>query len=171
MRGVKVTDRDASDPEVVKAKRAAVKLLAHRARPRGFLEQRLRRKGFSAPAIQSALDALAGAGYVDDAQYARDRIEGLLGKSLQWGPALIRRLVEDGIARELAEQAVAERLAGEDQRLWACRLARERMRTSARGDARADANRIAAYLSRRGFDHDVIFSAIEEVLPELNDAS
>jgi len=143
-----------------------VALLAHRARPRSFLQRRLREKGYSQTAIQSALDALAAAGYVDDAQYARDRIEGLLSKSLQWRPALVQRLVGDGLDRELAEQAVAERLAGEDQRQWACELARERMRTTGRGDSNPTRNRLGAYLSRRGFDHEVIITALEEVLPE-----
>ena len=154
------------DPEAQEAKRAAVGLLAHRARPRSYLEGRLQKRGFPQAAIQSALDALAGAGYLDDAQYARDRIEGLLSKSLQWGPALVARLVDDGLDRELAEQAVAERLAGEDQRQWACEVARERADQTGREDPNAARNRIGAYLSRRGFDQETVIAALEEVLPE-----
>lgn len=161
-----MTEQGPADPEAVKAKRAAVKLLAHRARPRDYLEGRLREKGFLQTAIESALDALAGAGYVDDMQYARDRIEGLLHKSLQWGPALVHKLVGDGVGRELAEGAVAERLADEDQRQWACEVARERMRTSKTQEMSAAKKRVGAYLSRRGFDYGIIIAALEEVSPE-----
>lgn len=154
------------DPEAQQAKRAAVALLAHRARPRSYLEQRLGKRGFSPAAIQSALDALARAGYVDDAQFAADRIEGLLARSRQWHPALVDRLIADGLDPELAQQAVSERLAGEDQRQWACEVARERMRTIGPCDDRAARNRLGAYLSRRGFDPEAIMAALEEVLPE-----
>ena len=155
-----------ADAETVEAKKAAVRLLAHRARPRSYLEERLRKRGFAAAAIQSALDALAAAGYVNDRQYARDRIEGLLEKSLQWGPALVHRLMADGMDPELAEEAVAERLAGEDQRQWALQVARERTETTDNENREAERRRLGAYLSRRGFDTEVIVTIVEEVLSE-----
>lgn len=154
------------DTEILQAKRAAVRLLGQRARTRSDLHQRLARQGFSAEAIDQALAALARAGYVDDARFAHERIEELLRKSPQWGPALVHRLVSDGVPAELAEQAVAERLAGEDERRWACALARERMRKIRARDVRAARNQLGAYLIRRGFDPEVAAAAVEEVLPE-----
>ena len=106
------------------------------------------------------------AGYVDDMQYARDRIEGLLRKSLQWGPALVHKLVADRIDPELAERAVAERLADEDQMQWACEIVRERMRTTRTPDLDAERRRLGAYLGRRGFEYGTIIAALEEVLPQ-----
>ena len=54
------------DPEALEAKRVAVKLLATRARTRQYLQERLEKRGLSADAVQTALDALAEAGYVDE---------------------------------------------------------------------------------------------------------
>jgi len=161
-----VTGQGSADPEVLKAKQAAVKLLAPRARLRTYLEQRLGKRGFSEAAVQSALDALAGAGYVDDAQYAQDRIEGVLLKGPQWRPALLATLEADGLDPELAEQAVTERLAGEDQRQWACEAARQRLSKTKSDDQDVTGRRLGSYLARRGFDDEVIIAVLEEVLPQ-----
>ena len=153
------------DPEALEAKRVAVKLLANRARTRHYLQQRLEKRGLSADAVQTALDALAEAGYVDDQQYARDRVEGILSKSLQWRPALVQVLTREGIDPDLAERTVNERLADVNQREWACEVARERLRTSNTSDTDSARRRTGAYLSRRGFDTESIIAAIEEALP------
>ncbi len=154
------------DPEVAEAKRAAVKLLAARARPRKYLEQRLRKRGLPDAAIQSALDALEGAGYVDDEKYARDRIEGILRKGKQWGRALTSKLIADGIGSELAETAVAERLADEDQREWACEVARERIEKMKTSEPESTRRKLSSYLMRRGFTHGAVIAAVEEAEPE-----
>jgi len=153
------------DPEALEAKRVAVKLLADRARTRHYLQQRLEKRGLPAEAVAAALDALAEAGYVDDQQYARDRVEGILSKSLQWRPALVQVLTREGIAPDLAERTVNERLVDVNQREWACEVARERLRTSNTSDTDSARRKTGAYLARRGFDTESIIAAIEEALP------
>jgi regulatory protein len=153
------------DPEALEAKRVAVKLLADRARTRHYLQQRLEKRGLPAEAVAAALDALAEAGYVDDQQYATDRVEGILSKSLQWRPALVQVLTREGIDPDLAERTVNERLADVNQREWACEVARERLRTSNTFDTDSARRKTGAYLARRGFDTESIIAAIEEALP------
>ena len=153
------------DPEALEAKRVAVKLLADRARTRHYLQQRLEKRGLPAEAVAAALDALAEAGYVDDQQYARDRVEGILNKSLQWRPALVQVLTREGIDPDLAERTVNERLVDVNQREWACEVARERLRTSNTSDTDSARRKTGAYLARRGFDTESIIAAIEEALP------
>ncbi len=152
-------------PEALEAKRVAVKLLADRARTRHYLQQRLEKRGLPAAAVAAALDALAEAGYVDDQQYARDRVEGILSKSLQWRPALVQVLTREGIDPDLAERTVNERLVDVNQREWACEVARERLRTSNTSDTDSARRKTGAYLARRGFDTESIIAAIEEALP------
>lgn len=153
------------DPEALKAKHAAVKLLATRARTRHYLQERLVKQGLAEDAIRTALDALTEAGYVNDEQYARERIEGILSKSLQWRPALVQVLRREGIDADLAERTVNERLADVNQRDWACAVACERLRTGNTSDTDSARRRTGAYLSRRGFDTESIIAAIEEALP------
>jgi len=154
------------DPEALKAKHAAVKMLATRARTRHYLQERLEKQGHSTGAIQTALDALVEVGYVDDQQYARDRIEGVLNKSRQWRPALVQVLRREGIDADLAEKTVAERLADVNQREWAGEVARERLRTTNTSDTDSARRKTGAYLARRGFDTESIIAALEEALPQ-----
>ncbi len=148
------------------AKAAALKLLASRARTRSHLETRLENKGFGAEDVEEALDDLERAGYVDDGQYARDRIEELLGQSRKGPQALVHALIQDGVAAEAAERAVAERLEGEDLGEWAREVASERaerMRDVEQDTAR---RRLYGYLRRRGFGDAEALRAIDEALEE-----
>ena len=155
------------DPEALEAKHAAVRMLATRARTRQYLQERLEKRGLSADAVQTALDTLVEVGYVNDEQYARDRVEGILGKSLQWRPALVQVLRREGIDADLAEKTVAERLADVNQREWACEVARERLRTTNTSDTDSARRKTGAYLARCGFDTESIIAAIEEALPRI----
>jgi len=158
-------ERMGPEPEVAKARVVALRLLARRARARADLAERLRRKGFPSRAIQQALDGLAREGYLDDLEFAHDRIDELLRKSKQGSRGLIELLVKDGLDPELAERVVAERLAEVDQRAWAREVAAQRLRTMPELEAAAARRRLYSYLRRRGFDNQDIVMAIEEVLP------
>lgn len=157
---------EVQDPqsEDARARVAALRLLARRARTRADLTHRLGRKGFSSAAIEAALDELARAGYVDDLEYARERMDDLLRRSRYGSLGLVERLVKDGIEPELAETAVAERLRDVDEREWASRLAAERLAELPELDANATRRRLYSYLSRRGFTDEDIIVALEEVL-------
>ncbi len=150
--------------EDAKARAAALRLLARRARTRADLMYRLRRKGFSSAAIEATLDELARAGYVDDLEYARERMDDLLRRSRYGSLGLVSRLVKNGIEPELAETAVAERLREVDEREWARQLATERLAELPELDADTTRRRLFSYLSRRGFTHEDIIVALEEVL-------
>lgn len=161
-------DEQARHPEYPEAKTAAIRLLAHQARTRGYLEQRLRGKGLAAAAVEQAVGDLARAGYVDDEQYARRRIEALLGQSKQGPQALTHRLVQDGVDQDLAERIVTEALEGEDLSEWAAQVARERAATMRGVEPGAARRRLYGYLKRRGFTNAHCISAMESAIPDAD---
>lgn len=164
-----MSDAPARHPQYAQAKAAAVSLLARRARTRADLQARLRRRGLEPEAITQALDDLARAGYVDDEQYARERIEQLLRDSKRGAPYLVRTLIADGLSEDLAERVVGERLAGVDPRAWAQEVARARLPRLQGLEREKARRRLFGYLTRRGFDRGEALSAIDAVLPALDE--
>jgi regulatory protein len=163
-----MTDRRARHTEYNDAKAAAIRLLAHRARTRGYLEQRLRGKGLAAEAVEEALGDLESAGYVNDEQYARDRIDALLQKSKRGPQALIHKLVKEHVDGDLAERVVHETLRDEDLSEWAREVAAERSRRLRDLDYDTARRRLYGYLRRRGFSNAHCMSAVDEAIAELD---
>ncbi len=159
-----MSEKPARHPEYQDAKSAAIRLLAHRARPRRYLEDRLRGKGLAAEAVEAALSDLEEAGYVDDEQYARDRIDALLRKSKRGPLALTHKLVKDGVDRDLAERIVNEMLRDEDLSQWALQVARERADRLRDLDQETAKRRLYGYLKRRGFSNSHCMGAVDEVI-------
>jgi len=164
-----MSDAPARHPQYAEAKTAAVRLLASRARTRADLEEHLRSRGLEPEAINQALDDLARAGYVDDEQYARERVEDLLQGSRRGAPVLVQKLIGDGLPEDLAERVVAERLADEDSREWALDAARERLPRLQGLERETARRRLFGYLTRRGFDTTEALRATDEVLPALDE--
>lgn len=161
-----MSDQGARHPEYAEAKTAAIRLLAHRARTRRYLEQKLRGKGLDSEAVDAALGDLERAHYIDDAQYARNRIDALLRQSKQGPMALTHKLVQDGVDEELAERVVAETLRGEDLSEWALEVAGERAATLRDLDPGAARRRLYGYLKRRGFSDAHCISAMEQTISD-----
>jgi regulatory protein len=120
----------------------AVRALARRDHSAESLRAKLERAGVSEPAREAALETLAGAGYVDDERFARDRAEQLAARG--YGDDWIRA---DLNAQAVAPEAAENALAGlEPERDRALREARKL----------APGPRAARALQRRGFSEDVL---------------
>ncbi|MGI5817697.1 MAG: regulatory protein RecX [Armatimonadota bacterium] len=161
-----MTNQRARHEEYKDAKAAAIRLLAHRARTRQYLEQRLRGKGLAAEAVEQALADLGRAGYVDDEQYARDRIDALLRQSKRGPLALTHKLVQEGVDGDLAERAVSEALRDEDLSEWALEVAVERATRLSDLEPETARRRLYGYLKRRGFSDAHCMGAVEEAIAD-----
>ena len=147
-----MSDAPARHPQYAEAKSAAVRLLAGRARTRADLETRLRSKGMASEAIEQAIGDLQRAGYIDDEQYARDRIEDLLRSSRRGAAALVH-----------------ERLEGEDPGEWALETAMERAGSLRGLNEETARRRLYGYLKRRGFADAEALRAVDEALSAPDD--
>lgn len=132
----------------VEAERHAARMLGRRDVSRTELTTRLKARGVTANERQRLLDKLEAAGMLDDQRLATTRAEQLADGG--WGNAAIDyRLEEAGVGQPERSEAIAS-LTPERDRVAGI-LARKR-KSGQKG---------AAFLSRRGFDPDVV-EAISE---------
>jgi regulatory protein len=156
-----------------------VRYLGTRPRTRWEVDRRLRRAGVDVGEIEAVLDRLTQLGYLDDASFARwwgeqrDR-HGPRGRRM-----IEAELRQHGVPREVVEayreeHATPERRA-EDEGLPSSEdeRARNALERHLRGrplpkDQKAR-QRIGMYLMRRGFDADVVRSALRVAGAEAGD--
>lgn len=136
----------------------ATGLLAARPRSRTEMRRSLSRRDEAPAVVERVLDRLERAGYLDDAEFARQfaRARSLVrGASRRW---VQQELARRGVARETAEAAIDEVFADEGVDEYAAveRLARKKLPGLAHLDAITRRRRLYAFLARRGFETDDI---------------
>jgi len=145
------------DPEAAREK--CLRLLAVRARSGVELRDRLRRVGFARDVAEKVIADLAGAGLVDDLEFARSWVTGRqaaggIGKQkLRW------ELRRKGIANELVERVIEESVDGEAEVEQALLLARKRLSGN---DAKSLA-RVRRLLASRGFGFDIVDAVMRRI--------
>ena len=143
----------------------ALNVLASRARSSTELRRRLVEKGEPPALVDQAIARLTELGLLNDDDYARQVARGRL-----LGGASKRRVQQElwrrGVAREIADDAVADVVADEevDEADSAVRVARRKAATLAKLDPPTRRRRLYAFLARRGYDHAAIRAAIAQVL-------
>lgn len=144
----------------------AVELLSVRARSVRDLQVRLRRAGAGDDAIASAIERLLALGFLDDEAYARNVAR---SRVLSGGVSKRRISVElrkRGVARDVADEAIADTLADVelDEDGAARAAAEKRLRALSSLDTATRKRRLYAFLARRGYAPDVIARALRDVL-------
>ena len=152
--------------EILVAYDRALDLLAFRPRSAAELRRRLAQKGIEAPRAEVAVGRLVERGLVDDRAFAvaltRSKALGTGASKRRVGQELARR----GVARDVADQAVAEVWEEEavDQSEVIEGLARKRLATLHGLDAATQRRRLYGFLARRGYDADEIRRAMDAAL-------
>jgi regulatory protein len=144
--------------------RAALRALERRAHGEQELGNKLERKGHDRDAIAAATGRLRRLGLLDDLVFARAYIAGRTGRGR--GPVRLRHdLGQLGVAREAAEQALAELMANVTDPLERPRaLVIKRARQIAALPTEARRRRLIAYLGRRGYRGSDARSLVEDAL-------
>jgi regulatory protein len=144
--------------------RAALRSLERRAHGERELAKKLERKGHTRDAASAAIARLRGLGLLDDLAFARAYIAGRTGRGR--GPIRLRHdLGRLGVAKEAAELALAELIAGADDPLERPRaLIAKRARQIAALPVEARRRRLVAFLARRGYRGSEARSLVEEAL-------
>jgi len=168
------------DPEAQKARRAAAEAsdvleaaarsLSGAPRSRKSLEERLITAGYPEEHVRAAVARLVEIGLVDDERFAQALLDSRDRSRQRGDRALLQELRRRGIDDELALRLLAQRAVGEPhstEPVWGATLrvveeqaegAEERAARAALaklrlrgGDARAEVQRLAQGLARRGF--------------------
>ena len=165
--------RRRSTPESVRARReargqitdpgpvmeAAAAFLATRPRSIGETTRRLRHLGYPQALLEEVVTRLVEVGYLDDESFARTWVESRDRARPRGESALRRELAQKGVARQVVDDVLGERLgaaAGSDpnQAAAAALLERKRAALSREPDDRKRRQKAYALLARNGFDPD-----------------
>jgi regulatory protein len=142
----------------------AVRFLSYRPRSRTEVERFLRGKAFPQEATAEAVERLEQAGYLDDAAFARFWVQDREQFKPRSQHALRYELRQKGVSDEtiaqalgqLDDEAAAWRAIASRLPRWAG-LPREELR-----------QKVAGYLSRRGFDYGTIAVILKQVYQTLD---
>jgi regulatory protein len=138
-------------------------MLAFQARSSRDLRRRLVQKGEEPALVDSAIERLVAAGFVDDAQFARQ----LARSKLLGAGASKRRLQQElfkrGVERGTADEAIAEVIEDEavDEDAVVREVAAKKLRSLQREDEPSRRRKLYAFLARRGYDGAVIRRAMD----------
>jgi len=154
--------------ELQGAKSIALRFLARRQRTEKEIRDKLREKEFGDEEIASTIEHLRGLGFLNDEEFARSFIRHQLALRPKGKLALKQKLLLLGVAKETIDTALAEAFEETSQEDSAIEVARKFLKKSAkaRDDPRKTKQKLAAFLTRRGFTWDVISPVLKTVLGE-----
>jgi regulatory protein len=138
-------------------------LLASRPRTEHELRVRLKVAGYDEGTIERTVTRLIELRLLNDRDFALQWVAERAVAKGRSGEALVSELVEKGIDRSLAEEAVTE--AGIDETAQATDLAARFLSRVAGKPLAKQAEALLGRLLRRGFPHDVARDAVRAVLP------
>jgi regulatory protein len=146
----------------------AVGMLAAQGRSAKELRRRLLLKGARAEHADAAVARLTEAGFLDDAEFARQVARSRVAGRGDSRRRVAQVLAQKGVARDVVDEAVAEVFADEgvDEDALVEAAARKRVRTLGAVDAATRRRRLYAFLARRGHDGSAIRRVMDRVLGE-----
>jgi len=154
---------DLEHKELARAKNTAYRFLAYRPRSWAEIEKKLCDKGFTPSLIETVRDHLLRLGYVNDQKFAcqwaasRARVKSYGRRRIE------QELRQKGVDRETIREALAEALPLEDERETARKVAERKLRTMKIIEPEARRRRLAGFLERKGFPHDIIRDILRTV--------
>ncbi len=154
------TDSD----ELERAKSYLDLLFKYRPRTEQETRERLEEKGYSPEVIGEAMDWAKATGNVDDRLFAKYFIEDRKRNKPTGRSGLYRKLLEYGVDREVANDALDEALADYDQAEKCRELAKKRLRRYEGDDVKAKYRKTSSFLVRRGFSRGEVKQVLKELL-------
>jgi regulatory protein len=151
--------------DIEAAYRSAVRAQARRPHARGDLRRRLIQKQHPPTAVEVALERLAGRGLLDDRRFAEHFAATRAARGR--GPARrVRDLLQQGVDRSVAEEAVRVALVAEDvdPDVEMRRVAARRVAQLVGLPVDVVRRRLLAYLARRGYQGAGVRAMVERVI-------
>ena len=144
----------------------ALNMLAFQARSARDLRRRLVQKGEPPEHVDRAIERLTAHGFLDDALFARQLARSKVASQGASKRRLQQEMFKRGVAREVADEAIAEVYEDEqvDEGTLVVDVARKKARSLAKLDPEARRRRLYAFLARRGYEGEAIRLAMRAVL-------
>jgi regulatory protein len=140
----------------------ALTLLGFRARSIAELRRALVKKGEPSVRVEEAIARLVDQKVLDDADFARQFARAKVTGSGASRIRILQELGRKGVARDVAERAIAELMDDEgiDPAASVHRVAEKKWRILAKLDPATRRRRLYGFLARRGFNPDEIREAL-----------
>lgn len=148
-------DRD----EIRRARQKALDLLTDMDRTEAQLREKLRRKEFSAGAVDDAIAYVKRFGYINDTHYADHYIE--VYRSRKSRRRILYDLQKKGLSKEVIDGAF-EKVGWYDERPLIRELAEKKARLLDLSDPKG-VRRLTSYLGRLGFSGQDIYAVLDEM--------
>jgi regulatory protein len=139
------------------ARNIAWRILARSDRSCKQLHVALTAKGVNKQTAEQVVAELTDRGYLDDRLYAAKLIDRCLSRKPCGPRFLLEKLLHHGVCRDLACQAVNEKMDRESERAFALALLK---RLQGQGDMKPE--KLQRFLINRGFSHAVARHVLEE---------
>lgn len=156
---------DLEDTELLKAKSDALRLLSFRPRSVRELQDRLKKKKYAPTLVEKVLRGLKGQGLLDDEKYAR-----LFAHSTVYTRPMGKRKLEFDLSRKGLSKDIVQKtldsLGDYDEKKAARDLVFGRFRKMTGVPDEKKKARLFAFLRRRGFSTEVIFSVLSSLFQE-----
>lgn len=152
--------------ETDRAYRSALRFLAVRPRSSAEVRNKLKTKGFSERATESAVERLKEEDYLCDVEFARAWVRDRISVKPKGRRALIAELVAKGVDRATAHSITEEILSDREEEL-ASRVAGDYARRRRNAEPAKLKRGVYSHLIRRGFPTDVAAKAAALVQKEV----
>ncbi|MGB9619528.1 MAG: regulatory protein RecX [Armatimonadota bacterium] len=149
---------------VRKARERALRLIRYRDRSVSEIRRRLVGSDFPEDIVEEVIDELTRVGLLDDRKFSRDWVTSRTAAKPMGKTRLAFELGSRGVEAPIVEEAL-EGLDPEAEYKLARSTAETRLIKMDRGDPTVR-NKLGSFLSRRGFDWDVIVRVLDELVPE-----
>jgi regulatory protein len=117
----------------------------------------LRSRGVAEVPLEETVEAFIRRGYLDDARVAEQVVHISTTRKAQGRQAIAMALTRRGVARDVADEALAA--LGDDEAERALAFARTRVRSAAGRDRDAALRRLVGQLQRRGYSSAIAMTA------------
>jgi regulatory protein len=149
---------------VRKAYDRALRLIAYRDRSESEIRRRLLASEFAEDVVDEVIDKLSEAGLLDDERFSREWVKSRTTSKPMGKTRIAWELRSKGIDPETVEEALQDRDEDTEYGL-ALAAAEKRLVKSSRNDP-AIREKLGSFLSRRGFDWDVIRRVLDQLCPK-----
>ena len=136
-------------------------MLAHQEQSSKILRQKLLARNYDAAQVDEAIAKLEKYNYLDDAEACRRQFENFYAEGKLSVRQIVAKLIQRGFEKNFIEQLIPDD-ADEHERLAAEKLLEKKF---TRGK-NFDRGKAWQFLSARGFDGEIISSAVENFLSE-----
>jgi regulatory protein len=160
-----VSSPEPTDRQRRRAHNVAVHALAGRGQSREEIERKLLSRELPEEAVADEIERLEGLGLINDVDLASDLVDRYAQRQGLGRHAVAQKMRERRIAPEVIAHALSA-VSDADEQGRLLEVARDRARALRSLAPDVAKRRLAAYLQRRGFRGNDIFSVIDEVLAE-----